>query len=262
MLLLSRILPASMISGPRAGQSPGLPAPAPWSPMADTHARSPASPPTRRDRRGQRAGAARATTTLKRDAVDPRRGAGLQRARLPQHLARRHRRRARRHQAHGLLLRREQGAAAVRVLPRRPRADPRGAASQPSVGSPGSGETAARGHARLRRRDRLRVRLVHGARRATRTSAPELEPRRSTRSSPRSTRASAACCARAWRTARSAVRPEARGVRDRRRAQLDRALVSRRTSRSTPAEVADAFVTFFEHGLLPRPRRAPWQARG
>ena len=56
----------------------------------------------------------------------PRRGARFQRARLPQHLARRHGCGARGDQAHDLLLRREQGAAAVRMLPGRARAHPRG----------------------------------------------------------------------------------------------------------------------------------------
>ena len=59
----------------------------------------------------------------KREAVILTAARAFRRARLSQHLAGRHRERAQRHQADRLSLRREQGTAAVRVLPHRTQPD-------------------------------------------------------------------------------------------------------------------------------------------
>ncbi len=213
--------------------------------MAEQRKRSPDSRPARRrwSPWAVRRRRPRRTTDLKRDAVVRAAAREFNAARLPQHVTGRHRGRARRHQAHGLLLRREQGATPVRVLPRRP--------ASRSARSSRAGRSG-----RPARRDRLRE-VVRDYAVAIASEygwcmvrAARPGPRHRTRRADHSLKSEIDQGIR--RLLREgvadgsiAVRPEDRRVCDGRRAQLDRALVSRRTSRSRPQKSRDAFVTFF-----------------
>ena len=132
------------------------------------------------------------------------------------------------------------GLRPIREAPARGRAPAR----------PGA-RTAGRGDPRLRRAPSRRNTAGAWCAPTTRTSARRCAAR-STRSSPRSTRASAACCAPASRTARSNP-----ATRRSRRSRWPGALNwiahwYRADQPLSAGEIADAFVGFFAHGLLPR----------
>ena len=182
---------------------------------------------------------------------DPCCGAGVPRARLSQHLARRSRRQPQGHQAHALLICAQQGSHPVRVLPGGPRADPGDARRLRARRGPGA-RAAVRLHPRICRGYCRGLRLVHAARRRPAPRHRDEPAHQTTQGA-----ASIAACARSSRpvspTARSApATPEHDGLRAGRRAQLDGPLVSRGRHRSSPSEIADRFIDVFNRGLRGR----------